>query len=70
VERRDRRGDLHVRTRDSDGRDDIEALVAAARAAGLAYRTVTDHSSGAIALASRYISPRVAGVLERVPRYK
>lgn len=44
VERGDLRGDLHAHTRDSDGEDDLETLVAAARAQGLAYIAVTDHS--------------------------
>jgi DNA polymerase (family 10) len=40
----DLRGDLHSHTTESDGRDTIEAMVEAARAAGLAYLAVTDHS--------------------------
>lgn len=44
LERSDLRGDLHVHTRDSDGHADIDALVGAARAAGLKYLAITDHS--------------------------
>jgi DNA polymerase (family 10) len=40
----DLRGDLHSHTTESDGRDSLEAMAEAARAAGLAYLAVTDHS--------------------------
>jgi DNA polymerase (family 10) len=45
VARGDLRGDLHCHTAASDGRDTLEAMVAAARAAGLTYLAVTDHSA-------------------------
>lgn len=38
------RGDLHVHTADSDGRDGLEAMARAARARGLRYLAITDHS--------------------------
>ena len=38
------RGDLHSHTTESDGRDSIEAMVGAARARGLAYLAITEHS--------------------------
>ena len=44
VEERDLRGDLHVHTTDSDGRDTLEAMAAAAAARGLQYLAITDHS--------------------------
>lgn len=44
LERGDLRGDLHVHSRDSDGRDSIEAMAAAARERGLDYLAITDHS--------------------------
>jgi DNA polymerase (family X) len=50
VERADLRGDLHCHTDASDGRDSIETMAAAARAAGLSYLAVTDHSQ-ALAMA-------------------
>jgi histidinol phosphatase-like PHP family hydrolase len=40
----DLRGDLHCHTTATDGRDSIEAMARAARAAGLEYLAVTDHS--------------------------
>jgi DNA polymerase (family X) len=50
IERSDLRGDLHCHTTASDGRDTIEAMAAAARAAGLSYLAITDHSQ-ALAMA-------------------
>ncbi len=44
VERADLRGDLHVHTRATDGSASLEEMVAAARAAGLSYVAITDHS--------------------------
>ena len=44
VEPGDLRGDLHMHTTETDGRDTIEAMLLAARAAGLEYCAVTDHS--------------------------
>jgi DNA polymerase (family 10) len=40
----DLRGDLHVHTTASDGRDDLRTMAAAAAAAGLDYIAITDHS--------------------------
>jgi DNA polymerase (family X) len=44
IARQDLRGDLHSHTTESDGRDSLEAMVEAARAAGLDYLAVTEHS--------------------------
>jgi DNA polymerase (family X) len=44
VERADLRGDLHAHTRASDGRQSLAEMAQAARAAGLAYLAITDHS--------------------------
>jgi DNA polymerase (family 10) len=38
------RGDLHSHTTESDGRDSLEAMVEAARARGLGYLAITEHS--------------------------
>jgi len=40
----DLRGDLHMHTTESDGKDDIRAMADAAREAGLEYVAITDHS--------------------------
>ncbi|MGH7736249.1 MAG: PHP domain-containing protein, partial [Candidatus Tyrphobacter sp.] len=44
VELGDLRGDLHMHTRWSDGRDELEAMVAAAAARGYEYHSISDHS--------------------------
>jgi DNA polymerase (family 10) len=43
------RGDLHMHTTYSDGRDSIEAMVAECAALGYAYAAITDHSESAAA---------------------
>jgi DNA polymerase (family 10) len=44
VELRDIRGDLHVHTTESDGRDTLRQMAEAAQALGYEYLAVTDHS--------------------------
>jgi DNA polymerase (family X) len=44
----DIRGDLHVHTDWSDGRDSLEAMVIAAEALGYEYVAITDHSKSAL----------------------
>jgi DNA polymerase (family 10) len=44
IELDDLRGDLHMHTIDSDGQGTIEEMIAAARARGLEYIAITDHS--------------------------
>ncbi len=44
VELKDLRGDLHTHTTWSDGKDTLEAMVAAAQARGYAYYAICDHS--------------------------
>jgi DNA polymerase (family 10) len=45
------RGDLHMHTTETDGKDSIEAMAEAARDAGLEYIAITDHSQ-ALAMAN------------------
>jgi DNA polymerase (family X) len=40
----DLRGDVHMHSTESDGQDDVETMARAARANGLSYIAVTDHS--------------------------
>ena len=40
----DLRGDLHMHTTETDGRDDLRSMAEAAKAAGLQYIAITDHS--------------------------
>ena len=47
----DLRGDLHMHTTETDGKDDIRTMADAARAAGLDYIAITDHSQ-ALAMAN------------------
>jgi DNA polymerase (family 10) len=47
----DLRGDLHMHTTETDGKDDIRTMAEAARAAGLEYIAITDHSQ-ALAMAN------------------
>ena len=44
IDRTDLRGDLHTHTTESDGKDELRAMAAAARDAGLEYIAITDHS--------------------------
>lgn len=44
LERKDLRGDLHAHTVASDGRSSLEEMAQAARAAGLEYLAITEHS--------------------------
>jgi len=46
VELADIKGDLHVHTDWSDGRDSIEAMAQAGKALGYQYLAITDHSAG------------------------
>ncbi|MBS0316174.1 MAG: DNA polymerase/3'-5' exonuclease PolX [Proteobacteria bacterium] len=41
----DLRGDLHAHTRESDGRDSLEAMALAARRRGFEYLAITEHSA-------------------------
>ena len=45
----DMRGDLHMHTTYSDGRDSVETMIAGCHALGYEYVALTDHSSGAMA---------------------
>jgi DNA polymerase (family 10) len=44
IELSDLRGDLHMHTTETDGKDDIASMIAGAREAGLEYVAITDHS--------------------------
>jgi DNA polymerase (family 10) len=74
VTRRDIRGDLHMHTDWSDGRDSIEAMVQASIALGYEYIAITDHSEHSAA--SRSLTrdgvarqaEAIAAVRERYPQ--
>jgi DNA polymerase (family 10) len=44
VDRRDVRGDVHMHTIETDGRDDVESMARAAQALGYEYIAITEHS--------------------------
>jgi DNA polymerase (family 10) len=44
IDRADLRGDLHMHTTETDGKDDLRTLAEAARMAGLEYIAITDHT--------------------------
>jgi len=65
VDRADLRGDLHMHTTQTDGKDDIRAMALAARDAGLEYIAITDHSQ-ALAMANGLDERRALEHAERV----
>ena len=68
IEPADLCGDLHVHTSDGDGQDDLDALVAAARARGLSYLAVTDRSPQRAATRGQ-IAARLARQIDRIDRF-
>ncbi len=62
---RDIRGDLHMHTRDSDGRATLEEMAEAARALGYEYVAITDHSK-ALAMANGMDEKRAVDFAHRV----
>ena len=61
----DLRGDLHMHTTETDGKDDIRAMAEAARAAGLEYIAITDHSQS-LAMANGLDERRALAHAERI----
>jgi len=67
IELSDLRGDLHAHTRESDGHDTLEGMAEAARARGLSYLAITEHSSR-LAMAHGLDARRLAQQGERIDR--
>jgi DNA polymerase (family 10) len=65
IERRDLRGDLHMHTTETDGKDSLQAMVDAAADAGLEYIAITDHSQ-ALAMANGLDETRALAHAARV----
>jgi DNA polymerase (family 10) len=65
IERADLRGDVHMHTTESDGRESLETMAAAARARGLEYIAVTDHTQS-LAMANGLDEARTLAHAERV----
>ena len=61
----DLKGDIHAHTTETDGRDDVETMALAARAAGLTYLAITDHSK-ALAMANGLDEHRALAHAKRV----
>ena len=58
IEEKDLRGDLHMHSNRSDGRDTLETMVRAAQARGYAYCAITEHSKS-LAMAGGFDGARV-----------
>jgi DNA polymerase (family 10) len=65
VERTDLRGDLHMHTTESDGKDDIRTMALAARAQGHEYIAITEHSQS-LAMANGLDERRAAAHAKRI----
>jgi len=65
IERGDLRGDLHAHTTETDGRNTLREMAAAAREAGLSYLAITDHSrhlTVARGMDARRLSKQIDGI--------
>lgn len=65
VDRADLRGDLHMHTTETDGKNEIAEMAEAAREAGLEYIAVTDHSQS-LAMANGLTEERALAHAERI----
>ena len=68
ITRADLKGDVHMHTTESDGRESLETMVAAARARGLQYIAITDHSQS-LAMANGLDETRTLANAARVRAY-
>jgi DNA polymerase (family 10) len=64
----DLRGDVHMHTTESDGRESLETMVAAAQARGLEFIAITDHTQS-LAMTNGLDEARVYSVSERIRAY-
>jgi len=67
VQRKDLKGDLHIHTRATDGRNSLEEMVLAARKHGLKYIAVTEHSDR-LKVAGGLDPPRLMQQIDEVER--
>jgi DNA polymerase (family X) len=65
IDRADLRGDLHMHTTETDGKDDIRTMAAAAREAGLEYIAITDHTQS-LAMANGLDERRALAHAEKI----
>lgn len=64
----DLKGDVHMHTTESDGRESLETMVAAAKARGLEYVAITDHSQS-LAMANGLDETRAMANAKRIRDY-
>ena len=67
VQRKDLKGDLHIHTRASDGRNSLEEMALAARKHGLKYMAVTEHSDR-LKVAGGLDPPRLMQQIDEIDR--
>jgi DNA polymerase (family X) len=65
IERADLRGDLHMHTTETDGKDDVRAMALAAQAEGHEYIAITDHTQS-LAMANGLDERRALAHAERI----
>ena len=65
IDLKDLRGDLHAHTKETDGANSIEEMVAAARAKGYEYLAITDHSK-AVTIAHGMDESRLRAHADRI----
>ncbi|MBY0495379.1 MAG: DNA polymerase/3'-5' exonuclease PolX [Cyanobacteria bacterium] len=68
ITRADLKGDLHMHTTESDGRESLETMVAEAKARGLEYIAITDHSQS-LSMANGLDETRCTAHAERIRNY-
>jgi DNA polymerase (family X) len=68
ITRADLKGDVHMHTTESDGRESLETMVAAAKTRGLEYIAITDHSQS-LAMANGLDETRAMANAERIRNY-
>ena len=68
ITRADLKGDVHMHTTESDGRESLETMVAAAKTRGLDYIAITDHSQS-LAMANGLDETRAMANAERIRNY-
>ena len=68
IEASDLRGDVHMHTTESDGRESLETMVAAAKARGLEFIAITDHTQS-LAMANGLDETRTLANAEKIRNY-
>ena len=65
IEQSDLKGDVHMHTVETDGRNTIEEMAEAAKARGYSYMAITDHSKN-LAFANGLDDPRAVAHIQRI----